>query len=65
MDRWLLIPSIDQMRLNEALIVGGMVTKKEIVNQALKEFIQRREQKRLVELFGSLPADDDYKKGRE
>lgn len=34
-------------------------------NQALKEFIQRREQKRLVELFGSLPADDDYKKGRE
>lgn len=59
--------AIDPNLLNEALSVGGLSTKKETVNQALKEFIQRRKQRQIVDLFGTLPADNDYdyKKGRK
>ncbi len=59
--------SIDPDLLNEALDVGGLITKKDTVNQALKEFIQRRKQRQIIELFGSLPADADYdyQKGRK
>lgn len=57
--------SIDPQLLSEAVVVGGFSTKKDTVNQALIEFIQRRKQKEITELFGKLPADDDYdyKKG--
>ena len=59
--------AIDPKLLNEALSVGGLNTKKDTVNQALKEFIQRRKQRQIVDLFGTLPADNDYdyKKGRK
>jgi len=53
--------------LNLALKVGGFKTKKETVNTALKEFIERHKQLEIIELFGQLPCDSDYdyKKGRE
>jgi Arc/MetJ family transcription regulator len=59
--------SIDTNLLDEALHVGGLRTKKDTVNQALKEFVQRRKQLEIVALFGELPHDQDYdyKKGRE
>ena len=59
--------AIDPNLLSEALNVGGLGTKKDTVNQALKEFIQRRKQRQIVDLFGNLPADSDYdyKKGRK
>jgi len=59
--------SIDPNLLNEAQQIGGLKTKKETVNQALTEFIQRRKQRQVIGLFGSLPADEDYdyKKGRK
>ncbi|MCG8315267.1 MAG: type II toxin-antitoxin system VapB family antitoxin [Pseudomonadales bacterium] len=59
--------SIDTGLLEEALNIGGLTTKKDTVNQALKEFVQRRKQKQVVDLFGNLPADSDYnyKKGRK
>lgn len=58
--------SIDPNLLDEALSVGGLNTKKETVNQALTEFVQRRKQREVVDLFGKLPQDEDYdyKKGR-
>lgn len=58
--------SIDPKLLEEALIIGGLTTKKDTVNQALTEFVQRRKQLEITELFGALPADEDYdyKKGR-
>lgn len=58
--------AIDVSLLNEALNVSDFKTKKDTVNQALKEFIQRRKQKEIIELFGNLPADTDYdyKQGR-
>jgi len=59
--------AIDDKLLEEALSISGLKTKKDTVNHALKEFINRRKQLEIVELFGSLDPDDDYnyKKGRE
>jgi Arc/MetJ family transcription regulator len=52
--------SIDPKLLDRALEVSGENTKKAAVTIALKEFIARREQKRLLELFGSLDWDPNY-----
>ncbi len=57
--------SIDPELLNKALEVGGEKTKKATVNKALKEFIARREQERLLELFGKLDWDEAYDYKRE
>lgn len=58
--------AIDDKLLNEALTVGGYKTKRETVNEALREFIQRRERLQLVNLFGKIDYDSeyDYKKER-
>ena len=58
--------AIDPELLNRALEVGGEKTKKATVNRALQEFIARREQERLLDLFGKLYWDDsfDYKRER-
>ncbi len=59
--------AIDAELLDEALKVGGLSTKKDTVNQALTEYVQRRKQQEITKLFGNLPCDDDYdyKKGRK
>lgn len=57
---------IDTDLLERALAIGGERTKKATVNRALQEFIARRSQVRLLELFGTLDwnADYDYKSER-
>jgi Arc/MetJ family transcription regulator len=59
--------SIDSELLKEAQKIGGFSTKKDTVNQALKEFVQRRKQQEIIELFGNFSCDKDYdyKKGRK
>lgn len=57
--------SIDPELLNKALQVGGEKTKKATVNRALREFIARREQERLLDLFGKLDWDPEYDYKRE
>ncbi len=57
--------AIDPQLLDKALEVGGEKTKKATVNRALREFIARREQERLLELFGKLDWDDEYDYKRE
>jgi Arc/MetJ family transcription regulator len=59
--------AIDPELLDEALQIGGLTTKKDTVNQALTEFVQRRKQQEIIKLFGVLPFDEDYdyKKGRK
>lgn len=42
--------AIEEALLNTALETGGLKTKKETVNLALKEFIQRRKQQRMVDV---------------
>ena len=51
---------IDPDLLDEALAIGGEKTKKATVNRALREFIARRGQERLLDLFGQLDWHDDY-----
>ncbi|MDO5504313.1 MAG: type II toxin-antitoxin system VapB family antitoxin [Actinomycetia bacterium] len=46
--------------LDRALQVGGERTKKATVTRALEEFIARREQARLIDLFGTVEWDDTY-----
>ena len=57
---------IDDKLLELARIVGGYRTKSETVNEALREFIQRRERAQLAKLFGKIEYDPryDYKKER-
>ena len=58
--------SIDPDLLEKALEVSGEKTKKAAVTKALEEFIARREQQKIVELFGHLEwnPDFDYKAER-
>ena len=57
--------SIDPKLLDKALELGGEKTKKATVNQALREFIVRREQERLLDLFGEFDWDDEFDYKRE
>jgi Arc/MetJ family transcription regulator len=59
--------NIDDDLLNEALVLGGKKTKRETVNDALKEYIKRRKQVEILKLFGKVAFDEnyDYKKARE
>ena len=52
--------SIDPELLERAVEVSGERTKKAAVTKALQEFIARREQRKLAELFGTLEWDPDY-----
>lgn len=52
--------AIDDKLLNEAKEIGGHRTKKETVNEALKEYIQRRHQKEVLNMFGQVTYDEDY-----
>ncbi|MBW2525510.1 MAG: type II toxin-antitoxin system VapB family antitoxin [Deltaproteobacteria bacterium] len=52
--------AIDPELIERALEVSGEKTKKAAVSKALEEFIARREQKKLLELFGKLEWDSDY-----
>ena len=58
--------AIDPMLLEKAFEIGGEKTKKATVNRALREFIARREQERLLDLFGKPDWDEsfDYKRER-
>jgi Bacterial antitoxin of type II TA system, VapB len=52
--------AIDDELLEQALRLGGHRTKKATVNEALKEFIQRRKQLQILDLFGQIDYDPDY-----
>jgi Bacterial antitoxin of type II TA system, VapB len=52
--------ALDPDLLDRAFAVGGERTKKDTVTRALVEYIARREQGRLTELFGAVDWDDSY-----
>lgn len=58
--------SLDPDLIELALKLSGERTKRAAVTRALEEFVARRRQKRLLELFGKLEWDDsfDYKAER-
>ena len=58
---------LNEPLLSKAMRLGGMKTKKEAVNQALSEYVQRREQLRVLDFFGKVDSDPEfaYKKQRK
>jgi Arc/MetJ family transcription regulator len=59
--------AIDDRLLEEALKAGGHKTKKDTVNEALREYIQRRKQAEIIGLFGKVDFDSkhNYKRQRK
>lgn len=53
--------ALDDKLISEAQKIGNHKTKKSAVNEALKEYIQRREQLQILNLFGTIDYDKNYK----
>lgn len=58
--------AIEDNLIIEAQKLGKHRTKKDTVNEALKEYIQRRKQLEIIRLFGKVDYDKNYnyKSGR-
>lgn len=52
--------AIDDNLLEEARVIGKHATKKGVVTEALQEYIQRRKQVEILDLFHSIEYDSDY-----
>lgn len=52
--------ALDDRLLEEAVQIGGKATKKAAVTEALEEYIARRKQARIVDLFGTIDFDPKY-----
>ena len=52
--------ALDDRLLEEALKIGGKATKRETVTEALQEYISRRKQVSVLDLFGSVDYDPKY-----
>lgn len=57
--------AIDDRLLEEAQKIGNHRTKKETVNAALNEYVQRRKQLGILKLFGKIDYDEAYDYKRE
>jgi Arc/MetJ family transcription regulator len=57
---------IDEKLLEQAVRAGGHRTKRATVNEALREYVQRRNRRGFARLFGTVEfrPDWDYKKAR-
>ncbi|HEY0967368.1 MAG TPA: type II toxin-antitoxin system VapB family antitoxin [Opitutaceae bacterium] len=51
---------IDDRLLEAAQRVGGFKTKKDTVNHALEDFVRRRDQVRVFELFGAINLHEKF-----
>lgn len=51
---------IDNELMRQALAVSGLATKKDVVHDALKEYVERRTRKDLKELRGRITFAEDY-----
>ena len=52
--------AIDDELLEKARIIGKHKTKKAVVTEALKEYIEKRNQMKIFEMFGSMVFEPDY-----
>lgn len=57
---------LDDKLLRAALKIGGKKTKKDVVTEALQEYVLKRKQMKVLELFGTIDFDPtyDYKQSR-
>lgn len=52
--------ALDDKLLEEALKLGGHSTKRETVNEALLEYVQRRKRLAALDAFGTFDFDESY-----
>jgi len=52
--------AIDDSLIEQAQLLGKHKTKKAVVTEALEEYIQRRKQKNILELFNKIEYEKDY-----
>jgi Arc/MetJ family transcription regulator len=52
--------AIDDKLIEQARLIGKHKTKKGVVTEALHEYIQRRRQIEILDLFHSVDYDPDY-----
>ncbi len=52
--------AIDDVLLEQAREVSGLRTKKAVVTQALVEYIQKRQQSKVLESFGTIDYEPDF-----
>jgi Arc/MetJ family transcription regulator len=57
--------AIDERLIAEAQKLGRHRTKKDAVNAALDEYVQRRKQRQILSLFGTIDYDRAYDYKRE
>jgi len=59
--------AIDDSLIEQAQLLGRHKTKKAVVTEALEEYIQRRKQKNILELFNKIEYEKgyDYKEQRK
>jgi metal-responsive CopG/Arc/MetJ family transcriptional regulator len=51
---------INENLIQEALQLGGHRTKRAVIEEALQEYVQRRKQLEVIELFGTIEYAEDY-----
>lgn len=51
---------IDNELIQEALQLGGHRTKRAVVEEALREYVQHRKQLKIIELFDTIEYEDGY-----
>ena len=52
--------AIDDKLIDEARRIGSHKTKRDAVNAALKEYVERRKQLEILRLFGTIDYDPGY-----
>ena len=58
--------SLNEELVSKAMALSGLKTKKDVVNLALEEFVRRHEQRKILNLFGTLEEEEhDYKTQRK
>jgi Arc/MetJ family transcription regulator len=50
---------LDEGLVSRGLLISGLRTKKDLVNMALKEFIRKNDQKKILELRGKIHWQGD------
>ena len=51
---------LNEVLLSKAMRLGKIKTKKDAVNEALSEYVQRREQLKVLDHYGTVEYDEDY-----
>jgi Arc/MetJ family transcription regulator len=51
---------IDEALIQEALALGNQQTESAVVEEALREYVQRRKQIKLLDLFGTIEYNENY-----